>query len=165
MTETSAHIRPFEARDLDELQHIRALAFEPVFQSFREIVGPSISRIAFAAAEDEQAQLLADICQPDAAQQLFVALREERIVGFVSISLDHTQKIGEIGLNAVHPDFAGKGIGTQLYEFALGEMTSAGMKVAVVGTGGDPSHAPARRAYAKAGFGPALPSVWLYRTL
>jgi hypothetical protein len=32
-------------------------------------------------------------------------------------------------------------------------------------TGGDPSHAPARRAYEKAGFGPAIPSVSLYKLL
>ena len=34
-----------------------------------------------------------------------------------------------------------------------------------VGTGGDPSHAPARRAYEKAGFGPAIPSLYYYRAL
>jgi hypothetical protein len=39
------------------------------------------------------------------------------------------------------------------------------MALATVGTGGDPSHAPARRAYAKAGFGPAIPSLTLYRLL
>ena len=37
--------------------------------------------------------------------------------------------------------------------------------VATVGTGGDPSHAPARRAYETAGFGPAIPSLTLYRLL
>jgi hypothetical protein len=39
------------------------------------------------------------------------------------------------------------------------------MAVATVSTGGDPSHAPARRAYEKAGFGPAIPSVSLYKLL
>lgn len=39
------------------------------------------------------------------------------------------------------------------------------MALATVSTGGDPSHAPARRAYEKAGFGPGLPSVYLYRVL
>jgi hypothetical protein len=33
------------------------------------------------------------------------------------------------------------------------------------GVGGDPSHIPARRAYEKAGFGPSLPNVWMYRVL
>ncbi len=47
----------------------------------------------------------------------------------------------------------------------LARMRELGAEVATVGTGGDPSHAPARRAYAKAGFGPALPSVYAYARL
>ena len=148
MAETGTHIRAFETEDLDVIQNIRAQAFVPVFQSFRAIVGASISAIAFAQVEAEQAHLLEEICSAGSTQRVFVAVQEDQLVGFVSLSLDHKQKIGEIGLNAVHPDYAGQGIGTLLYDYALGQMRSAGMKVAVVGTGGDPSHAPARRAYA-----------------
>ena len=39
------------------------------------------------------------------------------------------------------------------------------MMLATVGVGGDHSHSPALRAYEKAGFGPSLPSVWMYRVL
>ncbi len=39
------------------------------------------------------------------------------------------------------------------------------MKVATVATGGDLSHAPARRADRKAGFSVEIPSVWMCRTL
>lgn len=165
MAHCPASIRPFGPSDLDDLQRIRASAFAPVFQSFRDIVGPAIAKFAFSSADEEQAALLADLCKSESPQEVFVAVVDRRIVGFVSISVDHKQLIGEIGLNAVHPDFSGRGIGTQLCEFALSEMKSAGMKVATVGTGGDPSHAPARRAYEKAGFGPSVPSVWMYRTL
>ncbi|MEM7777615.1 MAG: GNAT family N-acetyltransferase [Pseudomonadota bacterium] len=166
MADDALSIRPFKAGDAEQLQNIRARAFAPVFQSFRDIVGPEIGSVAFATAEGEQARHLSDLCKADAAQKkLFVAERAGRIVGFVAISLDETQKLGEVGLNAVDPDYAGQGFGTQLYEFALDEMRAAGMKVAVVGTGGDPSHAPARRAYEKAGFGPFVPSQWYYRVL
>ena len=158
-------IRPYEARDLDDLQEIRARAFEPVFRSFREIVGAEIARVALATEEAEQAELLVNICKPDSPEKMFVAILDGKAVGFVSISLDDKKKVGEIGLNAVDPDFAGQGIGTQLYAFALAEMKAAGMEVATVSTGGDPSHAPARRAYQKAGFGPSLPSVWMCRSL
>jgi GNAT superfamily N-acetyltransferase len=65
----------------------------------------------------------------------------------------------------VHPHHAGHGIGTALYEFALDHMRQSGMAVATVGVGGDPSHAPARHAYTKAGFGAAIPSLWMYRLL
>ena len=165
MTRTSAEIRPYRAADLDSLQKIRALAFEPVFRSFRDMLGLPIADVALSTAETEQAGLLEDLCKPDTPQKVYVAELDGELIGFVSLSLDEKQKVGEIGLNAVRPDRAGRGVGTQLYEFALEEMKAAGMKVATVGTGGDPSHAPARRAYEKAGFGPSIPSLWMYRAL
>ena len=158
-------IRPYEATDLDALQEIRARAFAPVFRSFREIVGAEIARIALASEEAEQAKLLDTLCKPDSPEKMFVAVLDGKTVGFVSFLLDDKTKVGEIGLNAVDPDVAGQGIGTRLYEFALAEMKTAGMEVASVSTGGDPSHAPARRAYEKAGFGPAISSVWMCRSL
>jgi GNAT superfamily N-acetyltransferase len=71
----------------------------------------------------------------------------------VSFSLNREKRVGEIGLNAVHPTYAGRGIGTRMYEFVIARMLENGMMLATVGTGGDPSHEPARRAYRKAGFG------------
>jgi GNAT superfamily N-acetyltransferase len=65
----------------------------------------------------------------------------------------------------VHPDRAGAGIGTTMYDFALERMRETGMRLAVVSTGGDVSRAPARRAYAKAGFTVGIPSVWLCQKL
>jgi len=53
---------------------------------------------------------------------------------------------------AVEPDFQGRGIGTALTEFALEQMKDAGLSVAMVETGGDPGHSPARQTYEKAGF-------------
>ena len=58
MENADVKIRCFEASDLDDLEKVRASAFEPVFRSFREIVGPSISEVALATAEAEQAELL-----------------------------------------------------------------------------------------------------------
>ena len=49
-------------------------------------------------------------------------------------------------------------------QLAVEEMRAAGMKVAVVGTGGDEGHAPARRSYEKAGYTP-LPLVRYYQAL
>ena len=52
-----------------------------------------------------------------------------------------------------------------MYEQVMARMKELGMAVATVGSGGDLSHAAARRAYEKAGFGPGLPSIYLYRLL
>jgi GNAT superfamily N-acetyltransferase len=53
---------------------------------------------------------------------------------------------------AVDPDEQDRGIGTALTEFATAWLRDAGMRVAMVETGGDPGHAPARRVYEKAGY-------------
>jgi GNAT superfamily N-acetyltransferase len=158
-------IRPFEPGDLPVLQHIRQAAFEPVFRSFREIVGATIAAIAFTHADVEQAKLLNDICAPQSDHHVLVVTVGEEIIGFASFTIDTDKRTGEIGLNAVHPDHAGRGLGTWLYEHVLARMKELGAEFATVGVGGDPSHAPARRAYEKAGFGPALPSIYLYKLL
>lgn len=162
---TELVIRAFDPADFPHLDEIRRLAFEPVFASFRRIVGPDIAEVAFATAEAEQAAHLKSLCDADSPARVFVAALGGVLAGFVAVALNHEQKTGEIGLNAVHPDHAGQGVGTALYDYALDFMRMEGMLVASVGTGGDESHAPARRAYEKAGFGPAIPSLWMYRTL
>lgn len=155
-------LRPFEPGDLPVLQAIRAAAFAPVFASFRELVGAEIAEFALASAEAEQARLLDTICAPGSGHELRVATCRNEPAGFVAFTFDGARRVGEIGLNAVHPDQSGRGVGTAMYQAVLAEMKTRGIAVVEVGTGGDPSHAPARRAYEKAGFGPSIPSVTLY---
>ena len=158
-------IRPFKPGDRDRLHEIREAAFRPVFRSFREIVGKKIASIAMVNAEKEQAELLDKICKDDSSYDLLVIEHSGEVVGFCGLKLDNKTEVGEIELVAVHPDQQGKGLGTALNEAALDFMRKAGMRVVTVGTGGDPSHAAARRSYEKAGFGPTIPSVWMFRTL
>lgn len=158
-------IRPARAADGKRLQDIRARAFAPVFASFRSILGTDIAVVAQARAEDEQEAYLATLLDEDSPWEVYVVETSGGVVGFVSLRLDTSPGVGEIGLNAVHPDHSARGIGTAMYRFALSRLRDAGMEVATVGTGGDPSHAPARRAYEKAGFHVGIPSIWLYQYL
>lgn len=148
-------------QDLPRLQDIRRAAFAPVFTSFRAILGDEIYELAQRRDDDAQEGLLTSLLAADSVWQVYAAEHGEQCVGFVSIRLDQAACLGELGLNAVDPAHAGKGIGTAMYAFALAHMREAGMKVATVGTGGDPSHAPARRAYEKVGFRVGIPSVWM----
>lgn len=165
MAASSPDLRPFAPSGLSAMQRVREAAFRPVFQAFRAIVGGEIAALAFARADAEQAKLLDGICAAASGHHVLVATVGGEVVGFVSFTTDADKRIGEIGLNAVHPKHAGRGIGTRMYEHVLALMRERGMALATVGTGGDPAHAPARRAYEKAGFGPAIPSFWLYRLL
>ncbi|GJL94641.1 MAG: GNAT family N-acetyltransferase [Hyphococcus sp.] len=155
----------FQPENLKRLHEIREAAFKPVFQSFRDIVGAEIAAVALSTAEKEQSELLDQICKPVSTHDLFVVKDNGVIVGFCSVSLNQETKTGEIDLNAVDPNHQSKGVGAFMYKHAINYMREAGMLVATVGTGGDPSHAPARRAYEKAGFGPAIPSVYMYKKI
>jgi len=72
--------------------------------------------------------------------------------------------MGVIDIIGVDPDYQRRGISSQLTEFATGYMRSHGMDIAVVETGGDPGHAPARAAYEGAGF-TVLPIARYFRLL
>lgn len=158
-------IRPVTPEDPPRLEAIRRAAFAPVFASFRAILGDEIYNLTQAREDQAQAGLLTSLLAPGSGWTVYAAERDGLVIGFVAVRLDRDTRVGEIGLNAVHPDHAGAGVGTAMYEFANARMREAGMRVATVATGADPSHAPARRAYRKAGFDAEVPSVWLCRTL
>ncbi len=158
-------IRTVRADDAPALDAIREAAFAPVFASFRALLGETIYAIAQARDDAAQGDLLRSLLAPGSGWETFVAERDGRPIGFAAVRVDAERGVGELGLNAVDPAHSGRGVGTALYERALAHMKSQGARVATVGTGGDASHAPARRAYEKAGFAAAIPSVWLYRLL
>lgn len=158
-------IRLARPEDEARLQAIRRAAFAPIFASFRALLGDEIYELAQRRGDEAQEGLLTSLMTPGASKALYVAETKGEIVGFVAVLLDHDTLVGEIGLNAVDPARAGRGAGSALYEFALARMRQAGMQVATVSTGGDPSHAPARRAYEKVGFDAVIPSVWMCRKL
>ena len=158
-------IRPSIIEDLPHLDKIRQAAFEPIFAFFRSTLGEEVYDIAQAHEDRAQGELLTSLLASESKWKVYTAEVDSTIVGFVSIQLDQETKVGEIGLNAVRPDQANKGIGTTLYSFAIDKMKEANMQVATVSAGGDPSYAPARRAYEKAGFTVQIPSVWLCQKL
>lgn len=160
-----ATIRLAGAEDLPRLQAIREAAFAPVFASFRALLGDELYDLVQRREDEAQAELLVSLMAAGSVWEVYVALVIAEVVGFVAVRLQRETGIGEIGLTAVHPSHAGRGIGTALYEFSLWRMRDAGMRAATVATGADASHAPARRAYEKAGFTAQVPSVWLCRRL
>ena len=165
MSKLDFEIRPFTETDLPTLQEVRKAAFAPVFKSFRSIMGKDIAQLAYADAEINQDAHLNEMCRPGSDHIVYVATVASRVVGFCGYTANLESKVGEIGLNAVHPDLDGAGIGTAMYGYVLAQMKKEGMAVAMVSTGLDPSHEPARRAYNKAGFERGIPSIWLLKKL
>jgi len=67
-------------------------------------------------------------------------------------------------LLAVAPDHQRAGIASRLLDRAVAEIAARGVPLAVIGTGGDDGHAPARALYERHGF-TGLPLVRYYRAL
>jgi ribosomal protein S18 acetylase RimI-like enzyme len=144
---------------------IAVAAWDPIYASFRTLLGPEIFAVAFPDWQMEKRRQVASACRGEHGAVVIVAERDGEPVGFISYYLNQTTQIGEIGNNAVDPQYQGVGIGPQMYEYVLAQMREAGMRGARVTTGLDPSHAPARRAYEKAGFTRGLPSITYYQAL
>ncbi len=158
-------IRPFVTDDLAKLQAIRQAAFAPIFAALEQTLTDKVSSDAFKHLDQEQADHLTGLCGEGTDTTVLVGVIGGEIIGFVSYSVASGKTHGTIDLNAVHPDHSGRGIGTALYEHACHAMAAKGVESVEVSTAGDLSHAPARRAYEKAGFGHAFPWVTLYRKL
>ncbi|MBC8453322.1 MAG: GNAT family N-acetyltransferase [Chloroflexi bacterium] len=152
-------IRAFRPADLHTILEIAVAAWRPIFASFREIIGDELFDLTTPDPDDKKRQQVTRACQDDSPTIVWVAEFDDEIAGFITVDMNHETLVAEIGNNAVSPNHQHRGIGTQMYEFVLDYMRQSGMKYAIVETGGDESHAPARRAYEKVGFAGAVPSV------
>ncbi|MEO2002748.1 MAG: GNAT family N-acetyltransferase [Candidatus Poribacteria bacterium] len=157
-------IRDGGPADADFVAGIAVEAWRPIYEHARETLGPELFTYLHTDWEAEKARQVRRACEADTAGEVLVATLDGVIIAFVSFS-QRAPEVGEIGNNAVRPDYQSRGIATRLYEAALDKLRAAGMLYVSVSTGGDPAHAPARRAYEKVGFGQALPSVTYHRRL
>jgi ribosomal protein S18 acetylase RimI-like enzyme len=158
------NIRAYIDQDLDEIIQLSLLAWEPVFRSFEKILGEQIYKFLYPDWEESQKAGVESICKDLGKFKTLVAELNGKVVGFLAYELNQENKRGEVMLLAVLPEYQNDGIGTELNIHALAEMKAAGMELAVVETGGDASHAPARRSYEKAGY-TGLPLVRYFKDI
>lgn len=158
------HIRPVRDSDVEDLVALSLLAWIPIFDSFKQILGSSIYALIWPDWRTGQRAAVETICRDKEKAIVLVAELEGLVVGFLTYELNSRDRIGEVQLLAVRPEYQNLGIGTELNTFALREMKEKGMKMAKVETGGDASHAPARRSYEKAGY-TGLPLVRYFKNL
>jgi GNAT superfamily N-acetyltransferase len=149
-------IRPYNEQDLDAVIRLSLRAWAPVFASIEQAMAPEVYQVFYPEGwRASQQKAVADVC---AAQEHQVWIAEEveeegTPVGFVAVKLHPEGQIGEIYMIAVDPDFQRRGHARALLDVALAWIKEAGMAVAMVETGGDPGHAPARHTYEQSGFG------------
>jgi ribosomal protein S18 acetylase RimI-like enzyme len=146
-------IEPFDDSRLDAIVQLALRAWEPVFESIERAMDPDVFREQHPDWRVTQRKAVESACS-DAGVHVRVATEGRRTVGFVALKLHGEDRMGEIYMIAVDPDFQRRGIATALTRHSLAWFEQAGMTTVMVETGGDPGHAPARRTYESAGFRP-----------
>ena len=155
-------IRPATAADTDRIVELSLSAWGAVFASFESILGAALYQRVHPDWTTSQATAVREAIERN---ETWVAVADDDTVGgFVNVIFDEAESSGEIYMIAVDPAAQRRGIATALTELALDEMRARGLTLAIVATGGDPGHAPARATYEKAGF-TACPQVWYSRLL
>ncbi len=150
--------------DLDAVVEFSLRAWAPVFDALRIVLGDDIFLRLHPDWEAGQAATVRSSCTNE-ERDVFVAVADGRPVGFVAIALNaFHERMGVIDIIGVDPAYQRRGIGLRLTDSAIEHMRGRGMDIAVVETGGDPGHAPARTAYESAGF-TLLPIARYFRLL
>lgn len=145
-------IAPYETAMKEAVVRLSLRAWEPVFVSLRETMDPAVYDVFFPDWRVAQREAVEAVCD-DPETHVWVALEGGAVGGFVAVKSHDDGVLGEIYMIAVDPERQRHGVGNALIEHALAWMKSAGLTLAMVETGGDPGHGPARRVYERAGFG------------
>jgi GNAT superfamily N-acetyltransferase len=156
-------VRPLEDRDRDPVVALSLRAWAPVFASMERVLGPSGVFAALYPDWRAEQRRAVEAALAGARMHVWVAEVDGVVAGFVAAILaDET--VGEVHMVAVDPPLQRRGIATALLDVATAWIAGQGRPVALISTGGDPGHDPARRAYERAGF-TALPAVNYFRKL
>ena len=144
-------IRPFAPADLPAVVAIANAAWQDIYAMFRRRYGDALFAAMVPDATTAKGEQVRHTCETH-PERVFVCEVDGECAGFVTFRLDEERRMGEIGNNGVAPACRSRGIGQQMYAAVLEHMRDSGMRFARVHTGLDEAHAPARRAYERAGF-------------
>jgi ribosomal protein S18 acetylase RimI-like enzyme len=158
---TALTIEPHTPAHTDRVVELSLHAWAPVFASFKAVMGERLYERVHPDWRRDQAESVRAALRANAT---WVAVVDGEVVGFVNVAFDDAERSAEIYMIAVYPRPQRRGVGSALTDFALAEMRARGVTLAVVATGGDPGHAPARATYERAGF-TGVAQVWYAKRL
>ncbi len=147
-------IRSYRESDAPDVVQLSLRAWALVFDTERAVMGAEIFKRLYGKDWRPHQQKAVEETLANEATEVWVADVGGRAVGFVSVKLDVDHRMGEIWMLAVDPDYQQRGLGSALTRVATDWIREAGLPLAVIDTGGDASHSPARHTYEKAGFRP-----------
>ena len=157
-------IRPCQPEDLEVIMDMGQRAWTQIRAMSREALGEELYAHLNPNPEKGKGNQIARHAEKH-PEWTWVCEVDGRRVGFITFFINHDTGVGEILNNAVDPASGLKGVGQFMYRAVLDRFRAEGLKCAKVRTGLDEAHAPARRAYERAGFDRRLDDVTYFRTL
>lgn len=146
-------ITPYTDSRREAIVQLTLRAWAPVFASIERVMDPEVYREHHPDWRVTQQQAVEAACaDPDVP--VWVASEGAQTIGFIALKRHSAERLGEIYMMAVDPDSQQRGIATALMAHAFAWFKAVGMTTVMADTGGDPGHAPARRAYESVGFRP-----------
>lgn len=141
--------------DLSRLDEITIICYEPIADSFIDIIGQEFYKGTRLDPEsdwrDSKTQQVRGTYQqhPD---RVWVLEGDGHVFGFVTFGLVPERNMGFLDNNGVLPEYWGSGWGTFMYRHVLQHFRNQGIRFVWVETDLDEPHVPARRAYEAVGF-------------
>lgn len=151
-------IRDAERADVPALIDLTIEVFRPLFeQHWPAMFDPTVFAHDHGHWEADYRQEVPDLLDPLHGRFITLAEEDGDILGYAGWNVSDGDT-GRLELVAVHPAARRRGVGAAVCRAALQRMTTLGVAVVHVGTGGDAFHAPARGLYESLGF-TAVPAV------
>jgi len=105
MTDDTTQIREFREEDLDAVVAFSLRAWEPVFESLREVLGDKIFLRLHPDWRSDQAEAVKSSCLSE-QRDVFVAVADGKPVGFAAVALNAFHEgMGVIEIIGVDPDY------------------------------------------------------------
>ena len=164
MTDQDVEIRGLAPDEIERIGEIAVEAWEPAYEAYRENMGEELFEAKYGDWREHKESQVIGQCR-ERPETVRVAEVDSTVAGFVTFSVDSDRCIGEIGNNAVAPEFQGRKIATRLYQHVLAEFQGRDLEFAEVSTGLGEAYAPARRAYENVGFDIQRPTVTYWQEL
>jgi len=153
-------IRFAEESDCERVAELARLAWSGIYDGYKTQLGDEIYETVYENPLEIKAEKM---CSAVRDGRVLVCEIDGRVAAFASFLAEG--EVGALKENAVDPEYKGRGIAGRMYDAAIAELKSLGCTVVRVTTGLDDAHAPARRAYEKAGFEHSLSSIVYYKKI
>ena len=150
------------ALDVDAAVAIAVEQWRGIYDEYRKILGDEIYSLAFNGRLELKAENVR-LGVLD-TERCIIAECDGEVCGFCTFVINENG-VGTIKSNAVSSKRRGRGIAGMMYGRVMEIMRAKGCRAVAVQTGLDDAHAPARKAYEKAGFEVGLPSIVYYKKL